>query len=243
MLLSSPAHLFSVVLLSVVLGLMTMAVPLTVHNTDIGKSQWRSKRNEMTAFTVSLIRRIGQEQPPSLNDRRPAVTTLQLRVQEHWYLYIASKHGFYAVQNEQGGKRANPGLILGIIRSKEIDVDAAVRKKLLNGLLSKIEKITGNSQFAALNAVMTFLEASKLEGLEYKPSTGNPDAWKKIFLAMTNYDKYLHDFSHVPEKDQYTRPSGGQSRDVLSSQGDDVKQTQGMRVDRRKINTLLGRTQ
>ncbi|KAJ3786470.1 hypothetical protein GGU10DRAFT_351628 [Lentinula aff. detonsa] len=73
-LLSSPAHLFSMVLLSVVLGVMTMAVPLTVHNTDIGKSQWHSKRDEIPTFTVSLVRRIGQEQPPLPDDRRSAVT-------------------------------------------------------------------------------------------------------------------------------------------------------------------------
>ncbi|KAJ3745821.1 hypothetical protein DFH05DRAFT_1489625 [Lentinula detonsa] len=216
-LLSSPAHLFSMVLLSVVLGVMTMAVPLTVRNTDIGKSHWHSKRNENPTYTVSLVRRIGQEQPPSLDDRRSAVTTLRLCVQEHWYLYIASNHGFYAVQEGpvwqikkiQGGKRANPGLIFGIIRFKEIDVDAAVRKKLLNDLLSKIEKITGPGQFEALNAVMTFLEANKLEGLEYKPSTGNPDAWEKIFLAMTDYDKYLSVFPNVSPKDRYKRPWDG----------------------------------
>ncbi|KAJ3729945.1 hypothetical protein DFJ43DRAFT_1082929 [Lentinula guzmanii] len=214
-LLSSPAHLFSMVLLSVVLGVMTMAVPLTVHNTDIGKSHWHSKRDESPAYTVSLVRRIGQEQPPSLDDRRPAVTTLQLRVQEHWYLYIASKHGFYAVQNEQGwqltkvysGKRANPGLVFGIIRFN--NDKAAVRKTRLNDLLSNIEKITGPGQFEALNAVMTFLEANKLEGLEYIPSAGNPDAWKKIFLAMTDYDEYLRAFQHVPPKDLYKRPWDG----------------------------------
>ncbi|KAJ3745836.1 hypothetical protein DFH05DRAFT_1542667 [Lentinula detonsa] len=193
---------------------MTMAVPLTVHNTDIGKSQWHSKRNEMTASSDGLAK---STEPPLPDDRRSAVTTLQLRVQEHWYLYISSKHGFYAVQEGpvwqikkiQDGKRANPGLIFGIIRSKEIDVDAAVRKKLLNGLLSKIEKITGDSQFAALNVVITFLKDNITTRLEYIPSAGNPDAWKKIFLAMTDYDEYLSVFPNVPPQDRYKRPWDG----------------------------------
>ncbi|KAJ3984077.1 hypothetical protein F5890DRAFT_1519214 [Lentinula detonsa] len=150
---------------------------------------------------------------------------------------------------------------------------------------------------------MTVLEANKLEGLEYKPSAGNPDAWKKIFLAMTDYDEYLRAFQNVPPKDLYKRPwdgtappaelitkgnskkrkgesegepegeqkakstkkskaksegnsqlpdtSGGQSgktqgtrvedpmkiSNVLSSQGDDEKRTQG---DQMKISNLLG---
>ncbi|KAJ3980169.1 hypothetical protein F5890DRAFT_762494 [Lentinula detonsa] len=207
-LLSSPAHLFSMVLLSIVLGVMTMAVPLTVHNTDIGKWQWHSKRRFMSETTVSLIRRFGPKQS--------AVSDEVLNSQEHWYLYISTRHCFHAVQEDtklwrvrkvDNAKRINKTFILGTI--KKVNDPDETFPGLMNDLFSRIHEkiITGPSQFKALNGVIDFLleEKNLPEGLTYTPG---PEDRAKIFLAMTDYDQYLHKFPDVPEQDRYTRPTG-----------------------------------
>ncbi|KAJ3980975.1 hypothetical protein F5890DRAFT_1538482 [Lentinula detonsa] len=217
-LLSSPAHLFTVVLLSIVLGVMTMAVPLTVHNPDIGKWQWHSKRRFMSETKVYLIRRIDQSHPPAKDDHRMAIRTTILHGHEHWYLYISTKHSFYAVQDDElklwrvrkvdNGKIISSGFILGNL---DYDPDKTFqdRTALMNDLFSKIQTITGPSQFEALDAVIDLLKAdSTPKGLEYKPDLQNPDAWTKIFLAMTNYDQYRQKFPNVPARDRYMRPTG-----------------------------------
>ncbi|KAJ3749921.1 hypothetical protein DFH05DRAFT_1465029 [Lentinula detonsa] len=203
-LLSSPAHLFTVVLLSIVLGVMTMAVPLTVHNTDVGKWQWHSKRE----LTVSLVRRYG----PLGEDNRKAAYSKILDSRENWYLYITHYHAFHAVQENQrwqlrridSVKPVAAGLILGTIQVTKF----ANRPELMADFYSKIETITGPSQFEALNALIQSLTTDIPRGLEYTPRPEDPDAWTKIFLAMTNYDQYRQKFPNVPAKDRYMRPTG-----------------------------------
>ncbi|KAJ3995266.1 hypothetical protein F5050DRAFT_1768502 [Lentinula boryana] len=223
-LLSSPAHLFSVVLLSIVLGVMTMAVPLTVHNTDVGKWQWHSKRgkDKRGELTVSLVRRYG----PLGEDNRKAAYSKILDSRENWYLYITHYHAFHAVQENQRwqlrridtGKSVAAGLILGTIQV----VKSANRPQLMADCYSKIETITGPSQFEALNALIQFLTTEIPKGLAYTPRPEDPDAWTKIFLAMTNYDQYVQKFPSVALKDQYEELPEGTTeaeRAALISQG------------------------
>ncbi|KAJ3749919.1 hypothetical protein DFH05DRAFT_1465023, partial [Lentinula detonsa] len=215
-LLSSPAHLFSMILLSIVLGVMTMAVPLTVRDTDIGKLQWHPERR---VIKVNLVRRYGQEQPPPKEDTGKAVCTQNLDSREHWYLYITSAHGFYAVQEDRlwrlrkvdNGKKITSGLNLGTIQfNQDFDPNkAANRVPLMENLYSKIETITDSTQFTALNATIDFLKTNIPEGLTYTPNPKDPDAWTKIFLAMTDYDQYRQIFPSVAPKDRYEKiPEG-----------------------------------
>ncbi|KAJ3713767.1 hypothetical protein DFJ43DRAFT_1104815 [Lentinula guzmanii] len=211
-LLSSPAHLFSMVLLSIAFGVMTMAVPLTVRDTDIGEWQWHSKRLD-DGHIVGLVRRFGQEQQSEAKKQRNAKSSRKLDGQERWYLYITQSHSFHAIQENQlwrlkhviDEKRLSPGLILGSIK---YDVYSPSLKRLAN-LYLELETITGASQFEALNATINFLKTEIAEGLEYTPRPEDPDAWTKIFLAMTDYDQYLRKFPDVPEKDRYKRPTEG----------------------------------
>ncbi|KAJ3749912.1 hypothetical protein DFH05DRAFT_1561151, partial [Lentinula detonsa] len=211
-LLSSPAHLFSMVLLSIALGVMTMAVPLTVRDTDIGEWQWHSKRLD-DGHIVGLVRRHGQEQQSEAKKRPNAKSSKKLDGQECWYLYITQSHSFHAIQEKQLWRlkhvideaRPSPGLILGSIK---YDVYSPSSRHLAN-LYSKLETITGDSQFEALNAMINFLKTKIPGGLEYTPRPEDPNAWTKIFLAMTDYDQYLKEFPDVPEKDRYQRPPEG----------------------------------
>ncbi|KAJ3718561.1 hypothetical protein DFJ43DRAFT_1042891 [Lentinula guzmanii] len=201
------------VLLSIVLGVMTMAVPLTVHNTDIGR-QSHSKRSFTSETQVNLIRRFGSKQS--------AVSDEVLNSQEHWYLYISTRHCFHAVQEDaklwrvtkvHNAKRINikkfKTFILGTIKKVD-DPDETfpgpTAVALMNNLFSKIQGITGPTQFKALNGVMDFLlkEENLPKGLTYTP---DPEDRTKIFLAMTDYDQYLRKFPDVPEKERYTRPT------------------------------------
>ncbi|KAJ3995265.1 hypothetical protein F5050DRAFT_1768501 [Lentinula boryana] len=242
-LLSFPAHLFSIVLLSIVLGVMTMAVPLTVHNTDIGKWQWHSKRRFMSETKVYLVRRIDQSHPPRKDDHRAAIRTTILRGYEHWYLYISTMHSFYAVQDDElklwrvrkvdDGKIISSGFILGNLDNDPVKAFQD-RTALMNDLFSKIQRITGPSQFEALNAVIDFLKAdSTPEGLTYTPGPEDPDAWTKIFLAMTNYDQYQQKFPNVPAKDRYMRPTG-------DSETTDVQQAASILMGITQLPTTSG---
>ncbi|KAJ3796661.1 hypothetical protein GGU11DRAFT_830177 [Lentinula aff. detonsa] len=254
------------VLLSIALGVMTMAVPLTVRDTDIGEWQWHSKRLD-DGHIVGLVRRFGQEQQSEAKKQRNAKSSKKLDGQERWYLYITQSHSFHAIQENQlwrlkhviDDKRPSPGLILGSIK---YDVYSPSSKRLAK-LYSKLETITGASQFEALNAMINYLKTDIPEGLEYTPRPEDPDAWTKIFLAMTDYDLYLHQFPYVPEKDRYKRPtgettveqaasiskgisqlpttSGGQSAGKLEAQGYDGKPTQGKSVkEQMRVSNLLG---
>ncbi|KAJ3796664.1 hypothetical protein GGU11DRAFT_745918 [Lentinula aff. detonsa] len=194
-----------------------MAVPLMgVHNMDIGKWQWHSKRIFRSETKVYLVRRIDQSHPPRKDDHRAAIRTTVLRGHEHWYLYISTAHSFHAVQDDQlklwrvrkidNGKSISSGFILGAIQlnlDHDPDKNLKDRTPLMDDLFSKIQTITGPSQFEALNAVIDFLKADSIpKGLTYTPGPEDPDAWTKIFLAMTDYDQYRRKF---PEKNQYIR--------------------------------------
>ncbi|KAJ3735245.1 hypothetical protein DFJ43DRAFT_1136899 [Lentinula guzmanii] len=200
----SPAHLFSMVLLSIVLGVMTMAVPLTVHNTDIGKWQWHSKRDVNREFTVGLIRRSGQEQQLSANPWTLLPTIIRsdsaFHTEEYWHLYITRRHSFHAVQMGQ------------VWQFKQVDHVKPVYPKLSLGsitLPSDARSIKANAQrlnFAALNALINFLLEENLpEGLKYTPCPKDPDAWTKIFLAMTDYDRYLETYPNLNDKPRYVK--------------------------------------
>ncbi|KAJ3978810.1 hypothetical protein F5890DRAFT_1479035 [Lentinula detonsa] len=191
-LLSSPAHLFSIVLLSIVLGVMTMAVPMTARNTDIGKWQWHSKRGDISVNNVMLVRRYGEK---SSTDNQPAVArTMMLHIKEQWQLYITRYHGFYAVQENQlwrltpiGSKKAVlSSFVLGTIDSGR----DTYRDKRMEALYSKIQTMTGPNQFAAINAAIQMLSSNEVEGVAYTPTQEDPNAWKEIYMAMTDYAQY-----------------------------------------------------
>ncbi|KAJ3713763.1 hypothetical protein DFJ43DRAFT_1104802 [Lentinula guzmanii] len=203
---------------------MTMAVPLTVHNTDVGKWQWHSKRGKDNRgeLTVSLVRRYG----PLGEDNRKAAYSKILDSRENWYLYITHYHAFHAVQENQrwqlrridSGTSVAAGLILGTIQVTKF----ANRPQLMADFYSKIETITGPSQFEALNALIQFLTTDIPKGLEYTPRPEDRNAWTKIFLAMTNYDQYVQKFPSVALQDQYEKLPEGTTeaeRDALISQG------------------------
>ncbi|KAJ3713751.1 hypothetical protein DFJ43DRAFT_1104765, partial [Lentinula guzmanii] len=210
-LISSPAHLFTVVLLSIVLGVMTMAVPLTVRNTN-------SKRDVgLVGYTVGLVRRYGPEVQSSTI---PAIVRTQtFQSPEYWHLYITQRRSFHAVQKDQGWqfiqvtheRKVHPKLILGSIEMTE-DIGAKkVAQERMDDLYLKIRtnKITARTQFEAFNALMNYLMNEIPYGLEYKPNPEDPDAWTKIYLAMTNYDQYLRKFPDLTEKDRYIKLSDG----------------------------------
>ncbi|KAJ3992016.1 hypothetical protein F5050DRAFT_1032428 [Lentinula boryana] len=203
-LLSSPAHLFSMVLLSIVLGAMTMAVPLTVRDTDIGKWQWLSKRQVKypKPIPVGLVRR------KDASDASPAKVGTSLDSQEHWSLSITRRHSFHAVQEDGqwrvkeiiSKKQVPLGLVLGTIEVDPNYSGSYYLKRMAN-LYSKITTITDDSnQFKALDHLIEFLTTTTFQGLTYKPREGDTDTWRKIFLAMTDYKKYLEEFPNVNER-------------------------------------------
>ncbi|KAJ3713771.1 hypothetical protein DFJ43DRAFT_1104832, partial [Lentinula guzmanii] len=196
-----------------------MAVPLTVHNTNIGKWQWHSKRRgEHLAIKVMLVRRYGQVRQTSTDNQPPTVYTKFLHSAEEWQLYFTQYHGFHAVENGQlwqltpvdSKKSVISSLILGTIQIEKPDVPGkgpTNRNQRMSDLYSKIRTMTGSSQHEAINATINMLESNEFKGLKYTPTRENPNAWTKIFLAMTDYDRYKREFPS--EENPYIRLPDG----------------------------------
>ncbi|KAJ3995276.1 hypothetical protein F5050DRAFT_1895909 [Lentinula boryana] len=246
-LLSSPAHLFSVVLLSIALGVMTMAVPLTIRDTDIGKWQWHSKRRgPLLQLKVTLVRRYGPEPESSTEDNRQAAYSKFLHNEEHWYLYITQYCGFHAVQDNQLWRLRKVVSKIPVVSKFSVGQitstkDVTISEGRKEALYSEIEKITGHSQFEALNAMIDFLKTEIPKGMAYTPRSEDPDAWTKIFLAMTNHDQYLKEFPG--QEDPYIRLPDGTTdaqRAASISEGTKRKLTSDRQRKSKKIKAQMG---
>ncbi|KAJ3749907.1 hypothetical protein DFH05DRAFT_1464978 [Lentinula detonsa] len=166
-----------------------------------------------------LVRRYGQVRQPSTDNQPPTVYTKFLDSAEEWQLYFTQYHGFHAVENSglwqltpvDSKKSVISSLILGTIQIEKPDVPGkgpTNRNQRMSDLYSKIQTMTGSSQHEAINATINMLKSNELDkGLKYTPTPENPNAWTKIFLAMTDYDKYKREFPD--DKDPYIRLPDG----------------------------------
>ncbi|KAJ3741613.1 hypothetical protein DFH05DRAFT_1506771 [Lentinula detonsa] len=193
-LLSSPAHLFSIVLLSIVLGVMTMAVPLTARNTDIGKWQWHSNAlfTYIVVNNVMLVRRYGEK---SSTDNQPAVArTMMLHIKEHGSCTLPDTTVFMQYRRINCGgshrlaakKRYFPCLFWGL----SIQEGTRIATSAWKLFYSNQKTMTGPNQFAAINAAIQMLSSNEVEGVAYTPTQEDPNAWKEIYMAMTDYAQY-----------------------------------------------------